>query len=201
MKTPRLASALRRLAAGAVLSAVLGATAYSARAETLVIGMTQFPSNFHPAIEAMLAKTMVLSAIRRPFVTHDQDWQPVCLLCTTFPTLDNGLAQRETLDGGGEGLAVTYTIQPEATWGDGRPVTADDVVFAWEMGRHPLSGVSDQEAFRRILSRGGRRQDLHPSPRPGDLRLLPLRARPAAGAHRPGDLRGRAGRIPQPHRL
>ena len=152
MKTPRLAAALRRLAAGAVLSAVLGATAYSAKAETLVIGMTQFPSNFHPAIEAMLAKTMVLSAIRRPFVTHDQDWQPRCMLCTTFPTLDNGLARRETLDGGGDGLAVTYTIQPEATWGDGRPVIADDVVFAWEMGRHPLSGVSDQEAFRRILA-------------------------------------------------
>ena len=105
MKTPRFAAALRRLATGAFLSAVLGATAYSARAETLVIGMTQFPSNFHPAIEAMLAKTMVLSAIRRPFVTHDQDWQPRCMLCTTFPTLENGLAQRETLEGGGEGLA------------------------------------------------------------------------------------------------
>jgi peptide/nickel transport system substrate-binding protein len=74
------------------------------------------------------------------------------MLCTTFPTLENGLAKRETLAGGGEGLAVTYEIHPEATWGDGKPVTADDVVFTWEMGRHPLSGVSDQEAYRRILS-------------------------------------------------
>jgi peptide/nickel transport system substrate-binding protein len=146
MKIPRLAAVM------VIALAVTPAGLSAAWAERLVIGMTQFPSNFHPEIEAMLAKTMVLSAIRRPFIAHDQDWQPRCMLCTTFPTLENGLAKRETLAGGGEGLAVTYEIHPEATWGDGKPVTADDVVFTWEMGRHPLSGVSDQEAYRRILS-------------------------------------------------
>ena len=84
-------------AAGLLLSAfcVLGA-----RAESLTIGMTQFPSNFHPAIDSMLAKTLVLAATRRPFVVHDQEWQPVCLLCSEFPTLENGLARLEAKAGG-----------------------------------------------------------------------------------------------------
>ena len=47
-------------------------------------------------------------------------------------------------------MALTYTIQPEATWGDGTPVTTDDVLFTWEVGRHPESGVSNAELYRRI---------------------------------------------------
>ncbi len=124
----------------------------TARAETLRIGMTQFPANFHPAIESMLAKSFVLGATSRPFVVHDQSWEPVCLLCTQFPTMENGLVKREVLAEGGEGLSVEYDIHPRATWGDGTPVTSEDVVFSWEMGRHPESGVADQETFRRILS-------------------------------------------------
>lgn len=133
-----------------LLLSVLSITA-QIRAETLIIGMTQFPSNLHPDIDSMLAKSMVLSATRRPFVVHDQEWQPICMLCTEFPTMDNGLVDREALPDGGEGLVVTYAIQPDATWGDGVPVTSEDVVFTWEMGKHPLSGVSDQESYRRIL--------------------------------------------------
>ena len=124
----------------------------TARSETLRIGMTQFPANFHPAIESMLAKSFVLGATSRPFVVHDQSWEPVCLLCTQFPTMENGLVKREVLANGGEGLSVEYDIHARATWGDGTPVTSEDVVFSWEMGRHPESGVADQETFRRILS-------------------------------------------------
>jgi peptide/nickel transport system substrate-binding protein len=62
------------------------------------------------------------------------------------------LAVPETLEDGSEGIAVTYQLHPEATWGDGTPVTTEDVVFTWEVGRHPQSGVAGFEAFRRILS-------------------------------------------------
>ena len=58
----------------------------------------------------------------------------------------------EDLPGGKRGIAVTYSIQPGATWGDGVAVTSADVVFTWQVGRHPKSGVSDLESFRRVLS-------------------------------------------------
>src|SRR5690606_35772617 len=114
--------------------------------------ITQFPSTFHPNIDAMLAKSYVLGMVRRPFTVYDADWQLVCMLCTELPTIENGLAVPEELPDGGKGIAVTYTIRPDAVWGDGTPVTTADVTFTWEVGRHPQSGISNAELYRRILS-------------------------------------------------
>lgn len=124
--------------------------------DELVIGVTQFPSTFHPSIDAMLAKSYVLYMTRRPFTVHDPDWELVCMLCTELPTFENGRARIEELPKGeghehDQGIAVTYTIRDRATWGDGTPVTSADVVFTWEVGRDPLSGVSNAEFYRRIL--------------------------------------------------
>ncbi len=123
-----------------------------ARAGDLTIGMTQFPSTLHPLIDSMLAKTYVNSMVRRPFTAYDQEWKLICMLCTELPSLENGLAVLETTADGKNGIAVTYKIQPKATWGDGTPVTSADVMFAWEVGRHPLSGVSNLELYKRIIA-------------------------------------------------
>ncbi|MCH8197756.1 MAG: peptide ABC transporter substrate-binding protein [Proteobacteria bacterium] len=113
--------------------------------------MTQFPSTFHPNIDSMLAKTYVLSMARRPFTVHDKDWKLVCMLCTKLPTIENGLAVPEDLPNGKKGIAVTYTIRPGAVWGDRTPVSTSDVLFTYEVGRHPQSGVAAGELYRRIL--------------------------------------------------
>ena len=122
------------------------------RAAELRIGITQFPSTLNPMIDSMLAKSYVLAMTRRPVTVYDQNWELVCMLCTELPTIENGMAVPEDLPDGKQGIAVTYKIRPEATWGDGEPVTSADVVFTWEVGRHPKTGVSNFEAFRRILS-------------------------------------------------
>ncbi len=117
---------------------------------TLVIGITQDPATLHPNIDSMAAKSYVLGAVHRPFTAYGPDWQPRCHLCVELPTFENGLAVAETTPEGGRGVAVTYEIHPGATWGDGTPVTTDDVIFTWEVGRHPLSGVVSAETYRRI---------------------------------------------------
>ena len=114
--------------------------------------MTQYPSTFHPSIDSMLAKSMVVAMTQRPLTTHDHDWQPICRLCTAYPTFENGLVVAEDLGDGKKGAAVTYKIHPEARWGDGTPVTSADAVFTWEVGRHPQSGISNAELYRRILA-------------------------------------------------
>ena len=53
---------------------------------------------------------------------------------------------------GGDGIAVTYTIQPEATWSDGTPVTTEDVLFTWQVGRHPQSAFANLELYRQIYA-------------------------------------------------
>ena len=118
--------------------------------DTLTIGVTQFPSTFHPNIDSMLAKSYILSATRRPFTVYDPNWNLICILCTQLPTIENGLAVPETTPEGKKGIAVTFTIHPEAKWGDGTPLTNRDVLFTWQVGRHPNTGVSGFELYRRI---------------------------------------------------
>jgi peptide/nickel transport system substrate-binding protein len=132
--------------AGAVLAA-LPAAAQGQR-ETLTIGITQYPSTFHPNIENMAAKSYVLGFTRRPVTAYGPDWQLTCLLCETLPTLENGLAVRETTAEGKPGLRVTYRFRADARWGDGTPVSAEDLRFAWEAGRNPETGFGPAEFYR-----------------------------------------------------
>ncbi|HIM76583.1 MAG TPA: peptide ABC transporter substrate-binding protein [Rhodospirillales bacterium] len=72
------------------------------------------------------------------------------MLCVTLPTIENGLAVPEKTARGKQGIAVTYTIRADATWGDGKPVSTKDVMFTWKVGRHPKSGVGDMEFYRSL---------------------------------------------------
>ncbi len=130
----------------------LSLTVAAAPTDRLVIGITQYPHTLHPNIDTMLAKSYVLGMVHRPITVYDRDWTLVCMLCTELPTLENGGAAIEVLAGGQQGIAVTYRLRAEARWGDGTPITTDDVLFTWEVGREPLSGVANQELYRRILS-------------------------------------------------
>jgi peptide/nickel transport system substrate-binding protein len=118
--------------------------------DKLVIGITQFPSTFHPNIDSMAAKSYILAMTARPFTVFDANWELICMLCTELPTLENGLAKKERTPGGKQGIAVTYSIQPKALWGDGVAVSTKDVLFTWKVGRHPKSSVGNMELYRSI---------------------------------------------------
>ncbi|MCO6415627.1 peptide ABC transporter substrate-binding protein [Siccirubricoccus sp. KC 17139] len=142
--------AFRRILIAALLLApglASPAAAQPAR-ETLTIGITQYPSTFHPNIDAMLAKSYVLGFARRPLTAYDPDWQLICMLCETLPTLENGLAERETTPEGKPGLRLTYRLREDAHWGDGTPVSAEDLRFAWEAGREAATGFGGTEFYR-----------------------------------------------------
>lgn len=146
---------MRRLlsAIGAVFLGI--ATPTASNAETLTIGITQYPASFHPTLASMLAQRYVEGLTLRPVTAYDHDWKLVCMLCTELPTIENGGAKREAYEKDGEakeGMAVTYSLHPEATWGNGTPVSSDDMLFTWEMGRDERSGAVSLEAFQRILS-------------------------------------------------
>ena len=92
-----------RLAALALAASLFAGPALAAR-DTLTIGISQFPANWHPSIEAMAAKHFILDATRRPFTTYDAGWTLTCLLCTALPSVGRILSDLTagTFDG------VTY---------------------------------------------------------------------------------------------
>lgn len=127
---------------------LLAAPAAAQGRDALTIGITQYPSTLHPNIENMAAKSYVLGFARRPVTAYDADWRLVCLLCEEVPTLENGLAVREATPDGRPGLAVTWVLREGLRWGDGAPLTTEDLRFAWEAGRDPATGFGPAEFYR-----------------------------------------------------
>jgi peptide/nickel transport system substrate-binding protein len=137
----------------AIFFALLFASTAAARApDELAIGITQYPSTLNPVIDSMAAKTFVLGMTRRPLTVYDADWHLVCMLCVTLPSFENGLAQKLALPDGKTGVRLTYTIRPDARWGDGVPVTTRDVLFSDAVGKDPRTGVANAELYRRITA-------------------------------------------------
>ncbi len=141
----------QKILCGALAALLLGPLSALAR-DTLVIGITQFPTSLHPNMESMLAKYYVLNAVMRPITAYDADWELVCMLCTSIPTLGNGAAEVIELGDGKQGISATYTLRSDAFWGDGTPVSTRDVEYTIEVGKDPTSGVLNAEFYRRVLA-------------------------------------------------
>ena len=136
-----------------ILFVLLALTALAAPArakDELVIGMTQSPGTWNPLISSMLAKSLISNMTSRPLTAWNADWKLVCLVCTEVPTIENGKARVIDLPDGKKNMEIDVELR-DMKWGDGVPVTAKDVAFTLEVGRHPLSGVASSESFRRII--------------------------------------------------
>jgi peptide/nickel transport system substrate-binding protein len=123
--------------------------------DELVLGMTQTPGTWNPLISSMLAKSLISNMTARPLTAYDANSRLVCLVCTELPTVENGKARVIDLPddgkgGGKKGMEVDVEMR-DMKWGDGVPVTAKDVAFTLEVGKHPLSGVASSEGYKRIL--------------------------------------------------
>lgn len=131
----------------------------------LRIGVSQYPSTMHPYFDEMVAKSLVLGATSRPVTVYGPDWLPACMLCTDLPSYENRRAKKEELEDGKTGIAATYTLKEGLFWGDGTPVTTKDILFAYDVGKHPKSGVGNGEFFtkdvRTIVAEDDRTFTIH----------------------------------------
>ncbi|MCR0980842.1 peptide ABC transporter substrate-binding protein [Roseomonas populi] len=153
MQTPpaaltRRAAVLLALTAGAAFPAEAQTQTQTQARDTLTVGIAQATGTFHPNIESMLAKSYILGFARRPLTGHGPDWKPVCFACEAVPTIENGGVVLETTPDGKPGMRVTWRLREDGRWGDGRPVTAEDMRFAWEAGRAFETGFGGAEFYR-----------------------------------------------------
>jgi peptide/nickel transport system substrate-binding protein len=115
----------------------------------LVIGFTQYPSTMHPNIDNMVAKSYVRAMAMRAITRFNHDWELECNLCVELPTLENGLARLQETPDGKPGIAATYEIPADVTWGDGTPLTTKDIQLAYDVGRDTRTGANNLEMYRR----------------------------------------------------
>jgi peptide/nickel transport system substrate-binding protein len=69
-----------------------------------------------------------------PLASFDPDGNLVPNLAAEIPSLQNGQVAKD-------GLSVTWRLKRGVTWHDGRPFTADDVVFNWEYAVDPATAA------------------------------------------------------------
>ncbi|MEO6362116.1 MAG: peptide ABC transporter substrate-binding protein, partial [Caldimonas sp.] len=69
-----------------------------------------------------------------PLAVWDNDGNLVPILAAEIPTVKNG----GILEGG---KVVRWRLKQGVTWHDGKPFTADDVVFTWEYARDPATAA------------------------------------------------------------
>lgn len=117
----------------------------------LRIGISQFPYTMHPGIDSMMAKNYVLGFVYQPLTVFNPQWQRICLLCEQLPSLDNGLATPITLADGTPSIRAEYSIRDDAYWGDGTPVTTQDVLFSLDVGRHVAVGIANYELYSKTI--------------------------------------------------
>ena len=78
-----------------------------------------------------------------PLAVWDNDGNLVPILAAEIPTPQNG----GVLEGG---KVVRWRLKKGVTWHDGKPFTADDVVFTWEYARDPATAAVTIAVYKDI---------------------------------------------------
>jgi len=118
----------------------------------LRIGMTQEFEALNPLIAQMAASSYIYQAVGRGLVTIDENWKWVCVLCVSLPSLENGSAKliKATGKDTKQKLEVSWVLREDAVWGDGQPITGEDIRFSWQVGSTAEISVANRESFTRI---------------------------------------------------
>jgi peptide/nickel transport system substrate-binding protein len=78
-----------------------------------------------------------------PLAGWDADGNLVPMLAAEIPDLENdGLAR--------DGKSVTWKLKPNVRWHDGRPFTADDLVFNWEYAADPATAAVTTGTYKDV---------------------------------------------------
>jgi peptide/nickel transport system substrate-binding protein len=81
--------------------------------------------------------------VHEPLAAFNRDGELVPILAAEIPSFDNsGLAR--------DGTAVTWRLKKGVLWHDGKPFTADDVIFTWEYAADPASGTVTSGSYQNI---------------------------------------------------
>ena len=85
-----------------------------------------------------------------PLASWDPDGNMKLVLAAEIPSIQNGGLAADA-------KSVTWKLKPGVKWHDGKPFTADDVVFNWEYAKDPATVRADHRDLPRYHGREGRR--------------------------------------------
>jgi peptide/nickel transport system substrate-binding protein len=81
--------------------------------------------------------------VHEPLVGFNRDAELVPILAEEVPSFDNGGLARD-------GTGVRWRLKKGVVWHDGKPFSADDVIFTWEYAADPATGAVTSGSYQNI---------------------------------------------------
>jgi peptide/nickel transport system substrate-binding protein len=114
--------------------------------DQVVIGMAQEPGTLSPLFAEMAASFSIIGTLFTADVQRDNLWRAFPQGAVSIPNLKAG-----TWRVIGDSMTLSWKIKPRR-WHDGRPVTCDDYVFAYQVARDDRVPVVSRDLTNRILA-------------------------------------------------
>jgi len=115
-----------------------GTTKTGAGESTITILIAEDPPSFNAMISDTGYDSLVMELVMLGLTDVDPQGNVLPELAAELPTVDNGGV---TVDDGAGTMEVTWKMRKDIQWSDGKPVTADDVVFTWNAIMDPEMGT------------------------------------------------------------
>ena len=112
---------------------------------TIKIALYQEPGNLNPYLNVQNAGNVVRNTIFGGMVRPNEKGEYVPDLAKEVPTTKNGLVSAD-------GKTVTYKLRQDVKWHDGKPFTAKDVRFTFDVIMDPANPVTSRLGYRDIES-------------------------------------------------
>jgi len=93
---------------------------------TVTVTFTQEPDNLNPMYTNMYFSAILREFWLKPVWNFDMTAKPIPVLAAEIPTAENGGLSAD-------GKTVTIKLRDDVKWSDGEPLTADDLVFTYDM--------------------------------------------------------------------
>ncbi len=121
----------------------------TSKEKILKIGLPQDFDSLNQLITSMLASTYVYNMASRKLVTLDEKmvWQPQ--MAEQIPSLKNKMAEIITVNGIKK-VKATWKLKNNAVWGDGQPVTCEDMAFSKLVGSDKNIAVANRDAYDQV---------------------------------------------------
>lgn len=124
-----------------------GSTSGSTQPGILRISIQQDVKNLNPLLNSNTTDAFVARLMFEPLVSADDKGNPVPILVTEVPTLDNGGVSKN-------GLTITYHLRHDVKWTDGVPVTSRDVKWSWQAIMNDANNIISRHGYDEIASIG-----------------------------------------------
>jgi peptide/nickel transport system substrate-binding protein len=116
-------------------SAAPATTAPTQKNITIVI--PEDPPSFNPIIVDSGYDALVMELVMLGLSDIDPDGKVFPELAAELPTIENGDV---VVDDAAGTMTVTWKMRQDVQWADGKPVTADDVIFTYDAIINPETG-------------------------------------------------------------